>query len=159
MIDPMHERRSLFARMRVDTRPLKRRDFRNLWIGQAISTIGGEIGGVAIPYQVYTLTHSTAIVGLLGLATVIPLLVVPLVGGAIADAVDRRSVLLRTETGMAVVAALFLGNALLPNPRVWPLFVLEAAAVGVYSLGRPAMASLTPRLVPPDQLAAASSVQ
>src|SRR2546430_17230699 len=101
MIDPMHERRSLFARMRVDTRPLKRRDFRNLWIGQAISTIGGEIGIVAVPYQVYTLTHSTALVGLLGLASLIPLLVVPLVGGAIADAADPRTVLLRTETGMA----------------------------------------------------------
>jgi MFS family permease len=82
--------------MRVDTRPLRRRDFRNLWVGQAISTIGGEIGIVAVPYQVYTLTHSTALVGLLGLASLIPLLVVPLVGGAIADALDRRAVLLRT---------------------------------------------------------------
>ena len=106
-IDPMHtgERQSLFKRMRVDTRPFKHRDFRNMWFGQAISTIGGEIGAVAVPYQVYTLTHSTALVGLLGLASLIPLLFVPLIGGAIADANDRRSVLLRTETGMAVVAA------------------------------------------------------
>src|SRR3954470_24737448 len=103
-IDPMHTGRGVFARMRVDTRPLRRRDFRNLWLGQAISTVGGEIGIVAVPYQVYTLTHSTALVGLLGLASLVPLLVVPLVGGAIADALDRRSVLLRTETGMAVVA-------------------------------------------------------
>ena len=90
--------------MRLDTRPFKHRDFRNMWFGQAISTIGGEIGAVAVPYQVYTLTHSTALVGLLGLASLIPLLFVPLIGGAIADANDRRSVLLRTETGMAVVA-------------------------------------------------------
>ena len=158
MIDPMHERRSLFARMRVDTRPLRRRDFRNLWIGQAISTIGGEIGIVAVPYQVYTLTHSTALVGLLGLASLIPLLVVPLVGGAIADAVDRRSVLLRTETGMAVVAALFLGNSLLAHPRVWALFVLQGLAVAIFSLGRPAMSSLAPRLVPEDEIAAATAV-
>ena len=105
-IDPMHtgERKSVFARMRLDTRPFKHRDFRNLWLGQAVSTIGGEIGAVAVPYQVYTLTHSTALVGLLGLASLIPLLFVPLIGGAIADAIDRRSVLLRTETGMAVVA-------------------------------------------------------
>src|SRR3954454_20382709 len=103
-IDPLHtgQRPSLFARLRVDKRPLRHRDYRNLWIGQAISTLGGEIGIVAVPYQVYTLTHSTALVGLLGLASLIPLLVVPLVGGAIADAVDRRAVLLRTETGMAV---------------------------------------------------------
>ena len=105
-IDPLHtgERKSVFARMRVDTRPFRHRDFRNLWLGQAVSTIGGEIGAVAVPYQVYTLTHSTALVGLLGLASLIPLLVVPLIGGAIADALDRRTVLLRTETGMAVVA-------------------------------------------------------
>ena len=69
-IDPMHtgERKSVFARMRLDTRPFKHRDFRNMWLGQAVSTIGGEIGAVAVPYQVYTLTHSTALVGLLGLA-------------------------------------------------------------------------------------------
>ncbi len=54
-IDPLHERQSLFARMRVDTRPFRHRDFRNLWLGQAISTVGGEIGVVAVPYQVYTL--------------------------------------------------------------------------------------------------------
>src|SRR2546421_10713162 len=134
MIDPMHERRSLFARMRVDTRPLKRRDFRNLWIGQAISTLGGEIGIVAVPYQVYTLTHSTALVGLLGLASLVPLLVAPLVGGAIADAVDRRSVLLRTETGMAVGAPPFLGKSALSPPLGWALFALLGPRAAVYSL-------------------------
>jgi MFS family permease len=160
MTDPLRtgERKSLFQRMRVDTRPLRRRDYRNLWFGQAISTIGAEIGTVAVPYQVYTLTHSTAMVGLLGLASLIPLLVVPLVGGAIADGLDRRSVLLRTETGMAVVAALFLANSLLAQPRIWALFVLQGVAVAIFSLGRPAMSSLMPRLVPEDEIAAASAL-
>ena len=144
--------------MRVDTRPLRHRDFRNLWIGQAISTIGGAIGLVAVPYQVYKLTGSTALVGLLGLASLVPLLVVPLVGGAIADALDRRVVLLRTETGMAVITALFLVNSLLPHPQVWALFVLQALAVAVFSLGRPAMSSLAPRLVPDDEIAAAGAL-
>ena len=157
-IDPFHERPSLFARMRVDTRPFRHRDFRNLWLGQAISTIGGEIGTVAVPYQVYTLTHSTALVGLLGLASLVPLLVVPLIGGAIADALDRRTVLLRTETGMAIVTGLFLVNALLPEPQVWALFVLQSAAVAVFSLGRPAMSSLAPRLVPDEEIAAAAAL-
>ena len=148
----------LFRRLRVDTRPFRHRDFRNLWLGQAVSTIGAEIGVVAVPYQVYTLTHSTALVGLLGLASLIPLLVVPLIGGAIADALDRRTVLLRTETGMAVVAALFLGNSLLAHPRVWALFVLQGLAVAIFSLGRPALSSLTPRLVPDDEIAAASAL-
>ena len=152
-------RLGLLTRLAIDTRPLRQRDFRNLWIGQAVSTIGAMIGTVAVPYQVYQLSRSTLAVGMLGLAALLPLLVVPLVGGAIADAGDRRTVLLRTETGMAVVTALFLANALLPHPQLWALYVLEAAAVTVYSLGRPAMSSLTPRLVPEDQLAAASSVQ
>src|SRR5436305_1896095 len=144
----MHERKSWFARARVDTRPFRHREFRNLWLGQAISTVGGEIGVVAVPYQVYTLTHSTALVGLLGLASLAPLLIVPLIGGALADAVDRRTVLLRTETGMALVTGLFLVNAVLPHPQVWALFVLQGVAVAIFSLGRPAMSSLAPRLVP-----------
>src|ERR1700746_3698169 len=79
--DPPHEPQGRLRRFTVDTRPLRHRDFRNLWIGQSISTIGGEIGTVAVPYQVYHLTGSTALVGLLGLASLVPLLVVPLVGG------------------------------------------------------------------------------
>src|SRR5581483_11590128 len=100
----------------------------------------------------------TALVGLLGLASLVPLLVVPLVGGAIADALDRRTVVLATETGLAVVSLLFLANALLSHPHVWALFVLQSVAVGVYSFGRPALASLAPRLVPDGEIAAATSL-
>jgi MFS family permease len=137
---------------------LRRRDFRNLWLGQMVSTIGAEIAVVAVPFQVYTLTGSTALVGLLGLASLVPLLFVPLVGGAFADALDRRTVVLVTETGLALVTGLFLLNALLPSPRVWALFVLQGLAVAVYSFGRPALASLAPRLVPDEELAAANSL-
>jgi MFS family permease len=160
-IDPLHTgepEQSFFGRLRVDTRPLRRRHFRNLWLGQMISTIGAEIATVAVPYQVYKLTGSTALVGLLGLASLVPLLVVPLVGGAFADALDRRTVVLCTESGLAIVSGLFLVNALLPHPQVWALFVLQALAIGVYSFGRPALSSLSPRLVPDDEFAAASSL-
>src|SRR5581483_5558864 len=122
-LDHIYKRRvGLAPRFVLDTRPLRRRDFRNLWLGQMISTVGSEIAVVAVPYEVYTETHSTALVGLLGLASLVPLLVVPLVGGAIADAHDRRAVLLRTETGLAAIALLFLANALLAHPQVWALF-------------------------------------
>jgi MFS family permease len=147
-----------WRRLHVDTRPLRRRDFRNLWLGQMVSTIGAEIAVVAVPFQVYELTGSTALVGLLGLASLVPLLFVPLVGGAFADALDRRTVVLVTETGLAAVSVLFLVNALLPSPQVWALFVLQALAVAVYSFGRPALASLAPRLVPDEELAAANSL-
>jgi len=160
-VDPLHTGESetgFLRRLHVDTRPLRHSDFRNLWIGQAISTIGAEIGVIAVPYQVYHETHSTALVGLLGLASLIPLLVVPLVGGAIADAHDRRTVLLRTETGMAAISGLFLANSLLPHPQIWALFVLQSLAVAVFSLGRPAMSSLPPRLVPDEELEAANAL-
>jgi len=150
----------VLARLALDTRPLRdSRDFRNLWIGQALSTTGTMIASVAVPFQMYQLTHSTFAVGMLGLAALVPLLVVPLVGGAIADASDRRAVLIRTEIGLSAVAALFLANAALPHPQVWALFALEALYTAVYSLGRPAMSSLTPRLVADDQIAAASALQ
>jgi MFS family permease len=157
-IDPLHEAPGFWRRMRVDTRPLRHRDFRNLWIGQGISLLGGAIGMVAVPYQVYHLTGSTALVGLLGLASLIPLLVVPIVGGAIADAMDRRVVLLWTESAMAAITGLFLVNSLLAHPRVWALFVLQAVAVAVFSLGRPALSSLAPRLVPDEEIAAAGAL-
>ncbi len=147
-----------WRRLHVDTRPLRRRDFRNLWLGQMISTIGAEIAVVAVPYQVYRLTGSTALVGLLGLAALIPLLVVPLVGGAFADALDRRAVVLATETALAVVSALFLLNSLLPDPQVWALFVLYGLSIAAYGFGRPALGSLAPRLVPDEELAAANSL-
>jgi len=123
-----------------------------------VSTIGAEIAVVAVPFQVYKLTGSTALVGLLGLASLIPLLFVPLIGGAFADALDRRTVVLVTETGLAAVSGLFLVNALLATPQVWALFVLQSFAVAVYSFGRPALASLAPRLVPDGELAAANSL-
>ena len=147
-----------WRRLHVDNRPLRRRDFRNLWLGQMVSTVGADVAMVAVPFQVYALTHSTARVGLLGLASLVPLLVVPLVGGAFADALDRRSVVLVTETGLALVALLFLANALAPSPQVWALFVLQALSVAVYSFGRPALGSLAPRLVPDEELAAANSL-
>lgn len=160
-IDPLHEgdpERSLFARVRVDTRPLRRRDFRNLFLGQTISTLGGAIGAVAVPFQVYELTGSTALVGVLGLASLVPLLLVSLVGGAIADAADRRTVAFLSECGMALTAALFLLNALLPHPQLWALYVLQSVAIAVFSLGRPAMSAVAPRLVPEEEFLAASAL-
>ena len=143
-------------RLAVDTRPLKSRHFRNLWIGQSISFFGSNITYVAIPYQTYQLTGSTLVVGLIALAELVPLLTLAVVGGTIADAVDRRRLLLITEVGLVICSALLVVNATLAEPRVWALFVLAAAITSCWALGSPALRSLTPRLVPNDQLAAAS---
>jgi MFS family permease len=160
--DPAGEtaRPGLLARLAVDVSPLRdSKPFRRLWIGQAVSHAGNAITMVAIPFQVYELTHSTLLVGLLAIAALVPLLVVPLIGGAIADALDRRRVMLVSELALAAVAGLLLVNALLPHPMLWALFVLEAVGTAAWSFARPAMSAVTPRLVRDDQLSAAIALQ
>jgi MFS family permease len=148
------------ARLAVDVTPLRRsRPFRRLWFGTGISAIGSQITTVAIPFQVYELTHSTLAVGLLSIAGLVPILIVPLYAGAVADAVDRRRLLLLSDVALAAVSVALLANALLPHPRVWALFVFEALATGAYGFQRPARNALTPLLVGEDQLTAAIAVE
>ena len=151
--------RRLAGRMAIDVRPLRESpQFRRLWIGQAISLIGSHISWVAIPYQVYQLTGSTLAVGLVALCDLIPLATLAIVGGAIADSVDRRRLLLLTEIGLVVVTAGLAVNAALPEPHLWPLYVIAFVATSLWAIGSPALRSLTPRLVPREQFAAASAL-
>jgi MFS family permease len=157
---PEPPERGLLARIAVDIRPLREsRDFRRLWFGVGISAIGSQITTVAIPFQLYDETRSTLLVGLLGLAALVPLLIVPIYGGAVADAVDRRRMLLLSDIAQLAVTAGLLVNALLPNPSIWFLFVAEALGTAAYGFQRPARNALTPRLVREDQLLAAIAVE
>jgi MFS family permease len=157
---PEPPERGLLARIAVDIRPLREsRDFRRLWFGVGISAIGSQVTTVAIPFQLYDETRSTLLVGLLGLAALVPLLIVPIYGGAVADAVDRRRLLLLSDVAQLLVTGGLLINALLPNPSVWFLFVAEALGTAAYGFQRPARNALTPRLVRDDQLLAAIAVE
>jgi MFS family permease len=157
---PEPPERGLLARIAVDIRPLQEsRDFRRLWFGTGISAIGSQITTVAIPYQVYQETGSTLIVGLLGVAALVPLLIVPIYGGAVADAVDRRRMLLLSDLALLLVTGGLIVNALMPDPAVWFLFVAEALSTAAYGFQRPARNALTPRLVRDDQLLAAITVE
>jgi MFS family permease len=157
---PEPPERGLFARIAVDIRPLREsRHFRRLWFGTGISAIGSQITTVAIPFQVYAETRSTLLVGLLGIAALVPLLVVPIYGGAVADAVDRRRMLLLSDLALLAVTGALVVNALLPSPSVWFLFVAEALGTAAYGFQRPARNALTPRLVRDDQLLAAIAVE
>jgi MFS family permease len=157
---PEPPERGLLARIAVDIRPLREsRDFRRLWFGVGISAIGSQVTTVAIPFQLYDETRSTLLVGLLGLAALVPLLIVPIYGGAVADAVDRRRLLLLSDVAQLLVTGGLLVNALLPNPSVWFLFVAEALGTAAYGFQRPARNALTPRLVRDDQLLAAIAVE
>ena len=151
--------RDLASRLAVDTTPLREhRDFRRLWIGQSISFVGGEVTFVAMPFQVYALTHSTLALGLFSLTQLVPLLTLTLVGGAFADAFDRRRMLLVTETAEALAVGGLAVNAALPHPSVVALFALATIAAACFSTGVGAIRSLTARLVPPEDLAAATAL-
>jgi MFS family permease len=129
-----------------------------LFVGGGISFLGSMVSFVALPYQAYKLTHSSLVVGLLSLAELMPLLVTAFVGGALADAVDRRSLIRWTEAGMAVVSAMLLANALSSDPQLWVLFVCAVLVAGLDGLQRPSLDALVPRLVDPGKLAATSAL-
>jgi MFS family permease len=132
----------------VDVGPLRRsRDFRLLFMGQAVSFTGSMVTYVALPFQFYRLTHSSLQVGLLGVAELVPLLATALIGGAVADAFDRRRTALMTEVAAVVLTTVLLVNATLRHPRVWPLYVVSALFAAVDGLQRPSLEALLPRVV------------
>jgi len=148
--------RALFRRLRPDLAPWRSsRDFRLLWTSGCISAFGSFLTYVAVPLQIKDLTGSSFAVGLVGAFELVPLIVFGLWGGALADALDRRRVVLLSEAGLGLLTALLLVNALLPDPLLWPIYLVAALVAAVDGLQRPALDSLTPRIVPHDQLTAA----
>lgn len=131
-----------------DTAPLREsRSFRLLWIGQLISLSGSQLRLVALPYQIFLLTGSSFAVGLIGVFQAVPLLLLSLFGGVIADAVDRRRLLLITQVGLAVVS-LALAIATQSGVASVPLlYVFTAIGACFSALDNPTRASLAPTLV------------
>jgi len=143
----------------LDLSPLRGREFRLLFLGQLVSFFGSMITFVALPFQMYDLTGSTLAVGALGACEFVPIVSVALVSGALADALDRRRLVLISELGSAVVMAALLANSLLDAPHAWVLFACAALLAGFYALLRPPLDSLVPRVVPREQLKAAMALE
>ena len=144
----------------VDTTPLRvSRDFRRLWAGQAVSAVGTNISMAALPYQVFHETGSSFAVGLLGLAQLGPMLLFALVGGAFADSIDKRRLLLLVSVGSMLCSFVLAFNASLDHPQVWLLFVVGAVSSGVRAMGFPVMRSLLPLLLEPKHRPAAFALQ
>ena len=145
--------------MLIDISPLRRhRDFRLLFTGQLISFLGSMVSYMAVPYQVYQLTKSNAVVGALGIAQLVPVLLFGLLGGAYADRINRRKLMLSSESAMALVVALLLLNSLLPSPSLVAIFVLVALLQAIAAFHTPAMEALTQKLVDPSEYAAAGAL-
>lgn len=155
---PLPPLSSLLRLATVDLRPLRRRDFRLLLLGQLFSMLGSMVTFVAVPFQVYQLTRSSLAVGLIGLVELGPVLALAFLGGALADASDRRRLVLLAEAGAAVTSALLLANALLPAPRLWAIYLVAAVQGGLFAIMRPSLDAMVPRLVPPEEVTAAGAL-
>jgi MFS family permease len=141
---------------RIDTTPLRTsRDFRLLFAAGTVFYLGGMVSYVALPYQLYHLTHSNLAVGAMGAVELLPLLVFGLYGGALADHADRRTVLVVTGAAQAVLTAGLMANAFLDRPKVWAIYVVGALLSIAQSLQRPSREALTPRVVTHQELPAA----
>ncbi|MEU5976809.1 MFS transporter [Streptomyces sp. NPDC047315] len=138
----------------LDVRPLREsRPFRDLWIGTSASQLGAQITTVAVLAQVWELTGSPVGTGAIGLAVGLPMVVFGLVGGVLADAVDRRAIVRATTVGQLLVAVGLCAQAAADNRNVLLLFVLVALGSTCSALGAPARRTFPVRLLPADQVA------
>jgi MFS family permease len=144
---------------RVDTTPLREsRDFRIIWTSGLVTYFGSITTYVALPFQIKELTGSLALAGLLSAVEIVPLVLFGLWGGAIADAFDRRRTVIACELLMLLMSAGLLANALLDQPRVWPLFVIAGLFATADALQRPSLDALIQQVVPHRQMIAASAL-
>ena len=145
-------------RLFIDLTPLRRsRDFRFLIGGELVSVLGTQLTTVAVPYQVYRLTHSSLDVGLVSLVQLFPLIAGSLLGGSVADAMDRRRLLMMAQVLPALCSAGLAVNADL-GTSLWPLFVLPALSAGFSPLDNAGRSSIVPRLVPRSELSTANAM-
>jgi MFS family permease len=145
--------------LRMDTTPLRAsRDFRLLFLAGSVFYFGAMVSYVAIPFQVYKLTGSNFAVGAIGLVELAPIVVFGLYGGALADHVDRRKLLIATGLGQAVFTAILAANAFRDEPDVWVIFAVSVALASCSALQRPSREALLPRTVTHDQLPAANAL-
>ena len=150
--------RGRVSRVAIDTRPLRYPDFRRLWSAGLVTSVGSQLTAVAVPKQIYDVTGSSAWIGIASMAALLPLAVFGLWGGAVADAVDRRKLLLVTNVGLSATSVGFWVQAALGQTSVWPLILLLAVQQGLFGVNAAAEGAAIPRLVPAAELPAANSL-
>jgi MFS family permease len=146
------------GRLAIDIRPLRHVDFRRLWMGQGVSFIGFQVTSVAVPIQIYELTKSSLWVGLLGVANFVPLVIFGLWGGAVADAVDRRILLLVSSLIAWSATWGLLAQALFHAHSPVLLLVITAVQSAGFAVSGPTRGAIIPRLVPVDLVPAANTI-
>jgi MFS family permease len=150
--------RRFIGRHALDTRPLAVPEYRRLLIGQGTSFIGSMLTQVAVPVQVYAISHSTLYVGLVGLAGLIPIVVFGLYGGAIADVVDRRRLYLFASVGTWVVTLALLAQTLLNLRNIALILALVVVQSGMFATASSARGAIIPRIVERDLVPSANTL-
>ncbi|WP_063729619.1 MFS transporter [Streptomyces sp. RTd22] len=157
--DPDAPPKTGWRRWVMDTRPLRHRPFRRLWTSTTVTAVGSQLTAVAVPKQIYDITGSSAWVGYASFAGLLPLVVFALWGGVVADRMDRRTLMLVTNVGIAVTSLLFWAQSFAGLDSVPLLIVLLAAQQGFFGMNSPARNASIARLVPADELPAAGALQ
>jgi len=143
------------TRLFADIGPLRESpDFRRLWAGTTLSAVGGALTTFAVPLQVYDITRSPLAVGAIGVAQLIPTVTIGLLGGALADATDRRKLVLAASSCSAAVSAGLAAQAFAGLHSVWLLYVLVTVSASLVAISSPARRTFIPSLLPADQVAA-----
>ena len=155
---PLPPPRRGWRRWAMDTRPLRRPAYRRLWSSTIVTAVGSQLTAVAVPKQIYDITGSSAWVGYASLAGLVPMVVFALWGGAVADSMDRRKLLLITNTGIALTSLLFWAQAVAGLGSVAVLILLLALQQAFFGLNSPARNASIARLVPAHELPAANAL-
>lgn len=142
----------------ADTRPFKNPAFKRLWLGNIATVLGAQLTVVAVPVQIYQITGSSAFVGLTGLFGLVPLVVFGLYGGSIADAFDKRIVLICTTIGLCLSTAGFWLLTLFGNENIWLLLATFSLQQAFFAVNQPTRTAILRRILPIDQLASATSL-
>src|SRR5438270_3005463 len=127
---------------------LRHRDFRLLWLGQIVSVTGSQMQMVAINWHIYLITHSALALGLVGAVRAVPIILCSLMGGLVADVIDRRRLMMTTQTIMLGCSGTLAVVTFVGLQHVWPIFLLTAIASSAWAFDTPARQSLMPMLVP-----------
>lgn len=155
---PRRSFKSSFSKVFIDTRPLHYPAYRRLWISNIVTAVGAQFSAVAVPKQLYDITGSSFYVGLAGIFGLVPLVVFGLWGGAIADAVDRRKLMIITNGGLAGTSVLLWLVAFAGIPSVWLVLVLFALQQTFFAVNSPTRAAAVARLIPAHLLPSAQAL-
>lgn len=143
----------------IDLAPLRRYpQFRLLWVGLLVRTVGNQLTVVAVPYQIFRLTHSSLDVGLVSITQLGPLVVGSLVGGNLADSFDKRRLLVVTQVLLASTSVGLALNSAGDGATVWPLFVCSSLQAGFSGIDNPTTTALSVRIVDRETLVAANAL-